>query len=188
MNNVNAQIMLQFEEYKETEQKQIEDELEKVWSLGKMKVYQKSISLSQTIKQKRGEFFENVIAKLLDQNDIRYKRQVVIDSNGILVERKEKRVHHIVDFLIGDCIEYGQSISDFKVVSCKTTCRERWTQDNWSFVFRPKLFLLVTVSDDYPPSERFKESDTRKIVTLKPKKKDTRISKLNFDALVDLLR
>ena len=77
---------------------------------------------------------------------------------------------------------------DYKVISCKTTCRERWTQDDWSYTFAPQLFILLTLSSDYPSSERFRESGTRKIITCMPKKKDDRIFKLNFEHLIDELR
>ena len=77
--------------------------------------------------------------------------------------KKKKTCYHNIDFVIGTDIKVGKSINNYKVVSCKTTCRERWTQDDWSFVFAPKLYILLTISDDYPPIQRFRENVKRKI-------------------------
>jgi hypothetical protein len=90
--------------------------------------------------------------------------------------------------VVGENIEVGKSITDYKVVSCKTTCRERWTQDDWSYTFIPQLYILLTISDDYPPSTRFEEGVNRKIITCRPKNKDDRNFKLNFENLIDELR
>ena len=96
--------------------------------------------------------------------------------------------YHIIDFVIGENIEVGTSIAaDYKVISCKTTCRERWTQDDWSYTFVPKLYILLTISDDYPPSRRFREDEKRKIITCLPNTKDDRLFKLNFENLIDEL-
>ena len=81
----------------------------------------------------------------------------------------------------------GKSIKEYKVISCKTTCRERWTQDNWSYKLIPKLYILLTISNDYPSSVRFEESSKRKIITCIPKKKEDRKFKLNFENLIDEL-
>ncbi len=51
--------------------------------------------------------------------------------------------------MIGN-ITIGQSVENYIVVSTKTTCRERWSQDNWTLIYQPKLYILVTLSDDYP--------------------------------------
>ena len=90
--------------------------------------------------------------------------------------------------MIGNNIEIGKSITEYKVISCKTTCRERWTQDDWSYIFTPKLYILLTISDDYPPTLRFREDSKRKIITCLPKKKDDRIYKLNFENLIEELQ
>ena len=127
---------------------------------------------------------------MLDKNNIPYKKQVTIDKSGIIVGFNEKKgkCYHIIDFVIGENIEVGKSITYYKVVSCKTTCRERWTQDDWSYTFIPKLYILLTISDDYPPTQRFREDETRKIITCLPKKKDDRLFKLNFENLIDELQ
>ena len=101
---------------------------------------------------------------------------------------KKKRCYHDVDFVIGDSIKIGQSITNHKVISCKTTCRERWTQDNWTFTYSPTKYILLTLSNDYPPNLRFRESEYRKIVTCNPKKKDDRVYKLKFEELLDEMK
>jgi hypothetical protein len=150
-------------------------------------IYDKSISIHQCKIQGNGHFLENdILAGMLDENNIHYKKQVTINQSGIIVGFNEKRgkCYHIIDFVIGESIEVGKSITEYKVISCKTTCRERWTQDDWSFAFMPKLYILLTTTDDYPPSIRFREDNHRKIITCVPKRKDDRQYKLNFDNVI----
>jgi hypothetical protein len=154
-----------------------------------LQLYNKSISLHQSRNQKNGSFLENdIINKTLSEHRLSYRQQVTIDKSGVIIGFGNKiKCHHIIDFVVGDNIEIGKSITEYNVISCKTTCRERWTQDEWSFLIAPKLYILVTTSDDYPQSERFRESSKRKIITCTPKRKDDRIFKLNFENLIDEL-
>jgi hypothetical protein len=155
-----------------------------------LELYNKSISIHQSKIHGNGNFLENdILVEILDKNNIYYKKQVTINETGIIVGFNEKKIkcYHIIDFVIGKNIEVGKSITDYKVISCKTTCRERWTQDDWSYIFAPKLYILLTISDDYPSSQRFREDAKRKIITCFPKKKDDRIFKLNFENLIDEL-
>ena len=101
--------------------------------------------------------------------------------------KKKKKCYHIIDFVIGENIKVCESITNYKIISCKTTCRERWTQDDWSYTFIPKLYILLTISNDYPSSQRFGENEQRKIVTCLSKKNDDRIFKLNFENLIEEL-
>jgi hypothetical protein len=156
-----------------------------------LQLYNKSISIHQSNIQGNGDFLENdILVGMLDKNNIPYKKQVTINKSGIIVgfNQKKEKCYHIIDFVIGENIEVGKSITDYKVVSCKTTCRERWTQDDWSYTFAPKLYILLTISDDYPPTQRFREDTKRKIITCLPKKKDERLFKLNFENLIDELQ
>ncbi len=156
-----------------------------------LQLYNKSISIHQSKIQGNGDFLENdILVGVLDENNIPYRKQVTINKSGIIVGFNEKKgkCYHIIDFVIGENIEVGKSITDYKVISCKTTCRERWTQDDWSYTFIPKLYILLTISDDYPPTGRFREDIRRKIITCIPKKKDDRIFKLNFENLIDELQ
>lgn len=156
-----------------------------------LQLYNKSISIHQSKIQKNGDFLENnILVGILEQNNIPYKKQVIINKSGIIVGLNEKKgkIYHIIDFVIGKNIENGKSITNYKVVSCKTTCRERWTQDDWSYTFIPKLYILVTISNDYPSSARFREDTRRKIITCLPKKKDDRLFKLNIENLFGELK
>lgn len=151
-----------------------------------LEIYKVSISLRQANVQKSGSHLENTICEHLKKNEISYRTQVTIDKNGVIIGfHMKKTCSHIIDIVIGDNIEIGKSVKDFIVVSCKTTCRERWTQDEWTLSFPPKKYILVTCSSDYPSSMRFQESSIRMICTCKPKKKDDRIYKVSFDDLLD---
>lgn len=157
-----------------------------------LKLYNKSISIHQSKIQGNGNFLENdIVAKFLDENEIPYKQQVTINKAGIIAgtnKRGGQKCYHILDFVIGENIEDGKSITEYTVISCKTTCRERWTQDDWTYSFAPELYILLTISKDYPPSARFREDTNRKIITCCPKKKDDRVYKLNFEDLLTELK
>lgn len=155
-----------------------------------LKIYNTSISIHQSKIQGNGNFLENdIVVGALDKNNIPYKKKVTIDESGIIVgfNEKKNKCYHIVDFVVGENIEVGKSITDYKVVSCKTNCRERWTQDDWSYTFAPTLYILLTISNDYPRSQRFREDTKRKIITCNPKRNDDRIYKLKFENLIEEL-
>jgi hypothetical protein len=150
-------------------------------------LYDINISIHQSSQCTGGTNFENLISDKLNQNGIQFREQVVIDENGIIKAFNTttiKDCFHKVDIVVGENIEIGRSIEEFMVLSCKTTCRERWKQDDWSLVTKPKKYILLTVSNDYPLSEIFQESETRKIITENPKKRDNRVYKLNYDSLI----
>jgi len=191
----NQYVLTKIENNKNLKQETIIQELKRIAPLSSeeclIQLYNKSISLHQSKIQRNGSFLENdILSRFLEKNNIPYKKQVTIDKKGIVVglNKKKGTCYHIVDFVIGENINIGKSITDYKVISCKTTCRERWTQDDWSYTFVPKLYILLTMSDDYPPTERFREDTKRKIITCLPKKKDDRRFKLNFEDLIDVLQ
>ena len=93
-----------------------------------LQLYNKSISIRQSNIQYNGDFLENdILVGILDTNNIPYKKQVTINKSGIIVGfyEKKSKCYHIIDFVIGENIEIGKSITEYKVISCKTTCRER---------------------------------------------------------------
>ena len=191
----NQYVVSRIEENKISKNVKIIQELKQIAPLlsdiDLLKIYNKSISIHQSKIQGNGDFLENdILVGVLDKNNISYRKQVTINKSGIIVgfNEKKSKCYHIIDFVIGENIEVGKPITNFKVVSCKTTCRERWTQDDWSYTFIPKLYVLLTISDDYPPTARFREDETRKIITCFPKKKDDRIYKLNFEDLIGELQ
>ena len=190
----NQYVLSRIEENKISKNLKIIQELKQIAKLlsdaDLLQLYNKSISIHQSKIQGNGNFLENdILADILDKNNISYKKQVTINKSGIIeaFNEKKKKCYHIIDFVIGKNIEVGKSIIDYKVISCKTTCHERWTQDDWTYTFVPKLYILLTISDDYPPSQRFREDTKRKIITCLPKKKDDRIFKLNFENLINEL-
>jgi hypothetical protein len=161
----NEYILSRIEEQQNLKKKYIIEELKIIApSLSNdelLTLYTKSISIHQGKIQRNGSFLENdILVKMLDENGVYYKQQVTIDKCGIIVGFNERKrgCFHILDFVIGENIEIGKSITEYKVVSCKTTCRERWTQDDWSHMFKPILYILLTLSDDYPPSSRFRKN------------------------------
>ena len=191
----NQYVLSRIEENKISKNLKIIQELKQIAPLLSnnelLQLYNKSISIHQSKIQGNGDFLENnILVGELDKNNISYKKQVTINKSGIIVGFNEKKgkCYHIIDFVVGENIEVGKSITDYKVVSCKTTCRERWTQDDWSYTFAPTLYILLTMSDDYPPTQRFREDTKRKIITCLPKKKDDRLFKLNFENLIDELQ
>ena len=183
-------VKQKFNEYKESKKNNIIQELQKSYPLLDsellLSIYEKSISIHQSIKQNNGNYLEKeIIAKELDRNNIKYKQQVIIDNKGIIIDtRKKQKCFHIIDFVIGNNIKFNTSITKYKVVSCKTSCRERWTQDNWTLQFNPIKYILVTISNDYPSSNRFTENLQRKIITCTSKVKDDRLYKLSFEDLI----
>jgi len=140
--------------------------------------YNVCLKLRQQFMRETGEIFENFIENILMKYNIKYSKQINIDEKGII----GTKCAHRIDFVIGD-IEKEKNIRNLIVLSAKKTCRERWRQDDWSLSIPPKKFLLLTLSDDYPKSKRFNESETRKIITSKKSKNDDRIYKLSFNDL-----
>ena len=191
----NRYVLSRIEEKKKSNNLKIIQELKQIAPLlsdvDLLQLYNKSISIHQSKNQGNGDFLENdILVGVLDKNNIPYKKQVTINESGIIVgfNKKKGKCYHIIDFVLGENIEVGKSITDYKVISCKTTCRERWTQDDWSYTFPPTLYILLTISNDYPSAQRFREDAKRKIISCLPKKKDDRLFKLNFENLIEELR
>jgi len=143
-------------------------------------------SARQSMVQNSGDCLEQYVATHLRSNNIPFLQQVTIDSNGVIsgFNEKKKMCGHVIDIVVGSSIDIGDHISNHIVLSCKTTCRERWTQDDWTHKNAPSKYILITTTEDYPSSTRFAESYCRKIMTCSPKKKDDRLYKLNFEELI----
>jgi hypothetical protein len=191
----NEYINNKIREYKDDELHKNINELKKIDSTITYEIlkqiYLASISIHQRKMQSSGLYFENLISDILTHESINFKTQVTINSDGIIIDcNKKEKCHHIIDFVIYNDQEsiINLHISNFIVLSTKTTCRERWTQDNWTNTIKPKMYILTTLSNDYPPSTRFNENMCRKIITSNPKKRDGRIFKLDFSNLISLLK
>lgn len=149
-------------------------------------LYDSILKIHQQRIQESGSFFEKMIENSLIIKGIPFKTQVGVNHDGNICDRKDSK--NIIDIIVGDDIDNGKHISNFKVISCKTTCRERWLQDlDWSTKYPPTLYVLITLSNDYPTSKRFKESPTRVIATDTPKNRDDRLYKLNIVDVINLL-
>jgi hypothetical protein len=154
-----------------------------------LKLYTMSVSLFQGNQSKSGKIYESFIETMLLQNEIPYKAQVKIDNDGkIITTKKKNSAKVVVDFVIGNHIAHGKDIEEYIVLSTKRSCRERWTQDSWIENYSPRAYFLVTDSADYPSSTRFGESEKRKIVTSKEKRRDDRMYKYDYEDLIQELK
>jgi hypothetical protein len=149
-------------------------------------IYDKMVSIFQ---KKYGNELEEITETALTKAEIPYSRQVSVNDKGVLVAIGHAvKGCHCADIVVGSNIRIGARISDFGVVSLKTTCRERWTQDAWTKIHPPRFYYLTTASRDYPDNDMFRESDTRKIVSSTPKRRDGRSFKLGFEDLIPELK
>lgn len=111
---------------------------------------------------KDGQNFEQAVELLFLDYDIPYKPQVYLNDGGTIigwnhdvVTKEQKRAMGIlsgakkytVDFVIGDNINIGDSVSDYYIVSCKRTIRERGKQEN-KLHLKPRTFFLLTLSSE----------------------------------------
>lgn len=133
-------------------------------------------------QSKGGSFFESHIESLL--TGVPFKAQVHLNADGMIVESGGST---IPDIVFGTPV-VGTHISNYAVLSLKTTSRERAKLDTaWTFKHPPKLFLYGTLEDDYPQPKTFGECETRKLICAKPRKRDLRQFKLGFEDLIDLV-
>ena len=149
-------------------------------------IYCKCNSIRQKNVRNKGNDLEEFVDQMLDKYNIKHDIQVSIDKNGDIIKRGTCECYHIIDFVIGD-IKIGSNITDYIVLSTKTSCKERWTQDNWTLDIQPKKYILATLTRDYPSSKRFRESKKRFIITLQPKKRDDRTYKYSYNDIINLL-
>jgi hypothetical protein len=145
------------------------------------KIYQLAVSSFQS---KGGTKLERIVEDELKKENIPFQAQVHLNADGIILE---SRGVTIIDIVFGNPI-VGDSITNYAVLSLKTTSRERAKQDGWTKITPPKLFLYASLEDDYPQPEIFNEGPTRKLICVKPKKKDLRQFKLGFEHLIDEVR
>ena len=149
-----------------------------------LSVYDTSVSAHQS---KDGRFLETWIEARLREEGIQFKAQVPIDENGIILAKKRRGVT-IPDIVFGNPI-VGTHISGYKVLSLKTSSRERAKLDTaWTYKNPPAVFYYGTLVEDYPDPTAFGESPARKLVCATPKDADARTFKLGFEDLLAELR
>ena len=150
------------------------------------RVYTSSVTMFQSRQRTNGNSMEDILSKYLSDNGISHYRQIPVSQSGHITSRHDSI--SLIDFIIADTIRVNDHISNYTIISTKTSCRERWLQDTWTFTNKPKKYILFTLSNDYPdPVSKFGESHSRVIITMRPKKKDTRIYKLTPDHLLSEL-
>lgn len=147
-------------------------------------IFRSNNSYSQSRRCKGGTQFEQLIENHLRDANISYSRQVPLDKDGCIAKSPKK--NKVIDIVLGNP-RVGEHISKYIVISLKKSTRERASEDDWTKHHIPKLYLYGTYSSDYPDSEKFEESDIRKILCVNPKKVDTRKFKLGFTHLYDLV-
>lgn len=135
-----------------------------------MNWYNKNVSRFQARKNKHGRELEEAVRTILARYNIPFKEQVLVcKTTGEILGKKGKKPTHRVDFVVGRDIAPGRNISEFIVISAKTTCRDRAYQDEWmNSAVKPKLFVLLTSGSDYPSKVQFDNSDSRMIVSTAP--------------------
>ena len=142
------------------------------------KIFSVAVSCFQS---KGGKFLERHIEGLLKEANIPFKSQPHLNCEGIFVESDGIT---IPDIVFGNP-QIGDSVTNFVVLSLKTTSRERAKLDDWTKKNPPKLFLYATLEDDYPQPKTFEEGPTRKLICATPKKRDLREFKLGFEHLIN---
>jgi DNA (cytosine-5)-methyltransferase 1 len=150
-------------------------------------IYKCCVSHRQSYVAKQGKQFENEIYNILNEiPNIHIFKQVAITNDGIII--KGRKAPHIVDFIISTEENIiSKHISDVIVISVKNTCRERYKQDDFTLIHKPKLYILCCKENDYPTSDNFNESEIRKIVCNTPKIKDDRTHKLSLNDLKQII-
>lgn len=182
--SINMELLQQF--HKKKALQKLFDKYPEIDEDKLLTIYDECISIRQSSVCVTGKDLENIIETFLKNNNIKYRTQVPIDINGIVQNIRNKNTNSIIDIVLGDP-QKGDSIKKMIVLSCKSSCRERWKQDNWTLGTPPYKYYLLTTSSDYPLMP-FKESESRKIITSRAKKNDTRKYKLSFDDLLEELQ
>lgn len=96
---------------------------------GEKHLYNLMMSCAQSRKPFAGNSFEKSIEDLHSMNNIKFYKQVWVDSDGNIHKKKPKDISvHKHDCLIPSKSE-NNNIADMIVISKKTTLRERFRQD-----------------------------------------------------------
>ena len=101
-------------------------------------VYDKSVSIHNSAISRNGRALEKIIEKFLYDRNIPFLPQAAYDERGVIKKVKEWAVHDIIiDAKVGDNIE------NKVIISCKTSLRERWKQDETAARECKSLYLVT---------------------------------------------
>jgi len=137
-----------------------------------------------SFQSKVGSFLEDYVESGLRSMNVPFQAQLHIDANGTIVSSGGVT---IIDIVFGRP-EVGTHISNYMVLSLKTTSRERAKLDGWARTYPPKIFYYGTMESDYPQPSTFVENESRKLVCVGTKVKDLRQFKFNFQDMVNEVR
>lgn len=104
-------------------------------------LYNINKSITQSLRSTSGKKFELLIENILKQENISYASQVYIENDKIIKTTSHKKNINIVDFLIPNP-KIGDSLSNYIILSCKTSLRDRTTQD---FHLKSKQTIVITL-------------------------------------------
>lgn len=95
-------------------------------------LYDINKSITQSFRVNSGKYFEKIIEECLIKCNIDYMKQVFISEDGDITEKKNKQKGHYIDFICPS-VNYNTNIKNYtgKIISCKTTLRERYLQDKY---------------------------------------------------------
>jgi hypothetical protein len=125
--------------------------------------------------------FKHVIGKNFEKNNIPHSKDVFIDEFGVVRYQKQLNCNKI-DFIIGVPPKEGSSITEHCVINCRHNCHKLLLNDTWSIkeISRPKLFILITSSKEYPDAHSFSSSLERMIFVTKEKEPRRFVSNIDF--------
>lgn len=101
------------------------------------------MSIFNSRKATAGSGHEMAINRIHDDTGLVVLKQVWVDKDGVIHEKKPKGVHtHKVDGLIPTSAN-RQNVSDMYMISAKTKLRERWQQDT-ALASKCKGLIILT--------------------------------------------
>lgn len=142
------------------------------------KLYEASISSSQSYRSKKGRDFEEALSLYMDQFELPYIEQVAVNKGGTITGWKNckqkvpsniKRgaTKHRIDFVVGKNISIGDNISDYIIISAKVSLRDRYRQES-DYHNKAKKFYMCTLTDEPVKDHKII------LVTSKPNKRKNR--------------
>lgn len=142
------------------------------------KIYEASISSSQSYRSKKGRDFEEALSLYMDQFELPYIEQVAVNKGGMITgwknceqkapsNIKKGATKHRIDFVVGKNISIGDNVSDYIIISAKVSLRDRYRQES-DYHNKAKKFYMCTLTDE--PVKDHKIT----LVTSKPNKRKNR--------------